>query len=357
MELVNARLLERLAAHVDLEVVAGDGLETLPPGVRRTHVPIPRRPSVARLVLFDLLGTLRLLAVRRRCDLVHTCGAVVHARPDVVTMHLSHAAVIEAQGGARPPGRTGMGGAIGALRRRVAAAMERWALRPGRARRLVAISRADAADLAARYPDVELVLIENGIDVEAPRDPAARSTSPALALEVVVVAGDFERKGIALAIRAVSRTARCRLRVVGDGDLAAMRELARSLGAADRVELLGHRSDVWAELWAADVVLSCSAHESFGLAVAEGAAAGCAVVCTNTGVGPELCADVGGGPGGVVVDADERAISGALERLDADRATCRAMGAIASSHASRYSWDAMAASTLAVYDELIKQGP
>ncbi len=356
MELVNARLLERLAELVDLEVVAGDGLETLPPGVRRTHVPIPRRPSVARLVAFDLLGTLRLLAVRRRCDLVHTCGAVVHARADVVTMHLSHAAVIEAQGGARPPGRTGMGGAIGSLRRRAAAAMERWALQPGRARRLVAISRADAADLAARYPDVELVLIENGIDVPAARDPAVLRTDPALALRVVVVAGDFERKRVELAIRAVSRTARCRLRVVGDGDLAVMSELARSLDSADRVELLGHRSDVWAELLAADVVLSCSAHESFGLAVAEGAAAGCAVVCTNTGVGPELCLDDGGGPGGMVVEATEGAITEALERLDADRALCRAMGGVASSHATRFSWDSMAASTLGLYDELTKQG-
>ena len=41
MELVSARLLERLAASVDLEVVAGDGLDTLPRGVRRTRVPIP----------------------------------------------------------------------------------------------------------------------------------------------------------------------------------------------------------------------------------------------------------------------------------------------------------------------------
>jgi glycosyltransferase involved in cell wall biosynthesis len=357
MELVSARLLERLAEHVDLEVVAGDGLETLAPGVRRTHVPIPSHPSVARLVLFDLIGTLRLVAVRRRSDLVHTCGAVVHANADVVTMHLSHAAVIDAQGSARPPGRTGLGGAVGALRRRLAAGMERWAMRPGRARRLVAISRSDAADLATRYPGVELALIENGADVGAIDGEDDRSADPTAPLQVVVVAGDFERKGVGLAIRAVSRTARCRLRVVGEGDVAAMRSLAASTGAAERVELLGHRSDVFDVLWSADVVLSCSAHESFGLALVEGAAARCAVVCTDTGVGPELCADDGGGPGGIVVDRDEHDIAAALERLDADRARCRAMGAIAASHAARYSWDAMAASTLGLYNELCGQRP
>ena len=356
MELVSARLLERLALHVDLEVVAGDGLETLPPGVRRTHVPIPNGPSAARLVLFDLFGTLRLLAVRRRCDVVHTCGAVVHANADVVTMHLSHAAVIEAQGGSRPPGRSGLRGTVGSWRRRLAASLERWVLRPGRTRRLVAISRSDALDLAARYPAVELTLIENGIDVDAARTGERPSADPGAPLGVVVVAGDFERKGVALAIRAVAGTRRCRLRVVGAGDLRAMQGLAASCGAADRIELVGHRADVWPEYADADVVLSCSAHESFGLAVAEGAAAGCAVVCTDTGVGPALCEDDGSGPGGIVVEADEGAITQALDRLDTDRDSCRAMGAVAASHAARYSWDAMATSTLALYDELIRTG-
>jgi glycosyltransferase involved in cell wall biosynthesis len=352
MELVSARLLERLAQHVDLEVVAGDGLETLPPGVRRTHVAIPSHPSVARLVLFDLLGTLRLLAVRRRSDLVHTCGAVVHARVDLVTMHLSHAAVIDAQGSARPPGRRGLGGTVAALRRRRGAGMERWTLRPGHTRRLVAISKTDAEDLVSRYPDVELALIENGVDVAMRSRGEARRMDPAAPLEVLVVAGDFERKGVALAVRAASRTRRCRLRVVGEGDVALMHELAASTGADDRVELLGHRTDVADLFLSADVVLSCSAYESFGLALVEGAAAGCAVVCTSTGVGPELCADEGTGPGGIVIDRDEADIARALERLDADRALCRAMGAVAATHASRYSWDSMAEATLRLYGEL-----
>jgi glycosyltransferase involved in cell wall biosynthesis len=357
MELVNARLLERLAEHVDLEVVAGDGLETLPAGIRRTHVTIPRGPSIARLTIFDLLGTVRLVAVRRRVDLVHTCGAVVHARADVVTVHLSHAAVIEAQGGPRPPGRVGLAGAVASARRQLAAAMERWAFRPGRVRRLVVISRSDAAAFAARYPGLTLALIENGIDVPDHLVGLRGDADSSQPLRVALVAGDFERKGVPLGIRAVSRTARCTLRVLGTGDLAAMRRLAESLGAADRIELLGHVRDVWDELAAADVVLSCSAHESFGLAVAEGAAAGCAVVCTDTGVGPELCADEGSGPGGIVVDADERSIAAALDRLDADRAACRAMGGVARQRTARFSWDAMAMSTLALYDELIARGP
>jgi glycosyltransferase involved in cell wall biosynthesis len=352
MELVSARLLERLSATVDLEVVAGDGLQALPPGVRRTRIPIPRRPNVARLALFDLLATLRMPAVRRRNDLVHSCGAVAHARVDLMTMHLSHAAVIDAQGSARPPGRRGARGAVGGWRRRRAAALERWAMRRGRTRELAAVSRAEARDLAARYPEVPVTLVENGVD--APRiAPVARGApTDDAALRVLVVAGDFERKGVPLAIRAVARTARCRLRVVGDGDRRAMRGLAADCGALERIEFVGRRRDVEVEYARADVILSCSLYESFGLAVVEGAASGCAVVCTDTGVGPELVVDDGEGPGGYVVELDDVRIAGVLDALDVDRATCRAMGAAAARRAARFSWDEMTARTLARYDAL-----
>jgi glycosyltransferase involved in cell wall biosynthesis len=357
MELVSARLLERLSATVDLEVVAGDGLETLPPGVRRTRIRIPARPNVARLVLFDFLATPRLRAVRRRNDLVHSCGAVAHARVDLMTVHLHHAAVIDAQRGARPPGRTGLRGLVGAWRRRRAARLEGWAMREGRTRELAAVSSAEARDLEDRYPQVKVSLVENGADVarfaEVPR-PERGDGQP---LRVLVVAGDFERKGVPLAIRAVARTKSCRLRVVGDGDRRAMRAIAADHGALDRIEVLPSRRDVEVEFADADVILSCSLYESFGLATVEGASAGCAVVCTDTGIGPELVHDDGEGPGGFVVALDEFRIGGALEALDEDRAMCRAMGALAARRAARFTWDKMTAATLACYEALVATKP
>lgn len=352
MELVGARLLERLAGKVDLEVVAGDGLSTLPAGVRATWVPIPRWPNLARLVLFGVLGTVRLAGVRRRCDIVHTNGAVAIVRADLVTVHLSHALVVAAQGGVAPEGRTGMRAAAGALRRRLAWWLERRELRPGRVRQLVALSAADARDLADAFPSLPIEVISNGADLErfgsAPRVPRGAGAP----LRVVVVAGDFERKGVPIAIDAVARTERCRLRVAGAGDVAAMQKLAERLGVADRVDLLGHVDDLAPLLAGSDVVLSCSAQESFGLALVEGAAAGCAVVCTETGVGPEL---VGPGDGGEVVGRDARSVAAALQRLDEDPTTCAAMGAIASVRARQFTWDAMADATLALYERLARR--
>jgi glycosyltransferase involved in cell wall biosynthesis len=350
MELVSARLIERLADEVDFEVVAGDGLDTVPTGVRRTRVPIPSRPSLARLVLFDVLGTVRLARVRRRCDLVHSCGAVAHARVDLVTVHLSHVSVIDAQGGARPPGRTGVRGVGAAVRRRLAARLERWAMRPGHVRRLAALSPTDAATLRTRYPALPVDVVENGADLDAFRALPPRVASGDRPLLAVVVAGDFERKGVALAVEAIALTGRCRLRVIGAGDLEAMRAHAESLGAADRVELVGHLDEVASGFTDADVVLSCSVHESFGLSLVEGAAARCAVVCTPTGIGPELVGT--GSDGGVVVPRDARAIATTLEGLDADRGRCVAMGAVAAGRAAAFTWEQMASSTLALYRAL-----
>lgn len=356
MELVSARLLERLASSVDLEVVAGDGLGTLPPGVRRTRIPIPSRPNVARLVLFDLLATLRLRAVRRRNDIVHSCGAIAHGHVDLMTMHLSHAAVIDAQGGTRPPGRTGLRGAVGGWRRRRAARLERWAMRKGRTTELAAVSIAEGKDLQRRYPHLAVSVVENGVDLTRFADATRPAAPEGVPLRVVVVAGDFERKGVPLAIRAVARTRDCHLRVVGDGDRRSMRAIAADYGALDRIEVLPPRSDVEREFADADVVLSCSLYESFGLAIVEGAAAGCAVVCTDTGVGPELVADDGDGPGGFVVPLNEFRIGGALEALSADRDLCHRMGQAAAARAARFSWDEMAARTLVRYDALVKRG-
>lgn len=349
MELASARLLERLARDVDLEVVASDGLDTLPAGVRATRVPIPGAPSLARLVAFFLLGTPRLVPVRRRNDLVHTNGAIALVRADVVTVHLSHAAVVAAQGSARPPGRTGLGGRAAQLRRLLALALERAQFRPGRTRRLVALSANDARQLMARYPAVPVEVIPNGVDVARFRDVTRDERSGAQPLRVVVVAGDFERKGVALAVEAVAASQRCVLRVVGAGDLEAMRSLAARLGAAGRVELVGHLADVAPSLAWADVVLSCSSHESFGLALVEGAASGCAVVCTDTGVGPEL---VGDGDGGVLVARDALDVARALDELDADPARCAKLGRVARTRAERFSWDAMAEATLSLYQRL-----
>ena len=118
----------------------------------------------------------------------------------------------------------------------------------------------------------------------------------------------------------------------------------RTTGHSTASRSLPPRADVEREFADADVVLSCSLYESFGLAVVEGAAAGCAVVCTDTGVGPELVADDDGAGAG--------RLRRAAQRVPHRRRARGARAPIASSagrwarrprrRAARFSWDEMA---------------
>jgi N-acetyl-alpha-D-glucosaminyl L-malate synthase BshA len=88
---------------------------------------------------------------------------------------------------------------------------------------------------------------------------------------------------------AVRREVPARLLMVGDGpDLADATRLARTLGVAADVEVLGEQDQVVQLLSAADVLLLPSAQESFGLAALEAMACEVPVVASRVGGLPEV---------------------------------------------------------------------
>jgi glycosyltransferase involved in cell wall biosynthesis len=76
----------------------------------------------------------------------------------------------------------------------------------------------------------------------------------------------------------------------GEDDYAqTLPELARTLGIAERVDLRGHRTDVWDELSRLDVLVHASVTpEPFGQVVLEGMAAGVPVIAANAGGPAEM---------------------------------------------------------------------
>jgi N-acetyl-alpha-D-glucosaminyl L-malate synthase BshA len=81
------------------------------------------------------------------------------------------------------------------------------------------------------------------------------------------------------------------LLLAGDGpEVATARRLARELGVADKVHLLGAQEDVVPLLSIADLFLLPSAQESFGLAALEAMACEVPVVASNAGGLPEVIA-------------------------------------------------------------------
>ena len=100
---------------------------------------------------------------------------------------------------------------------------------------------------------------------------------------------------------------------------------------------------------AADVYVSPTGSEGFGLTLLEAAACGVPVVTTNYGAGPEAV-----GPGGILVDpayyvtntsahdwalVDEPAFTSAVELLASDPAERGRLGEAGAKHAATFSWD------------------
>jgi glycosyltransferase involved in cell wall biosynthesis len=148
----------------------------------------------------------------------------------------------------------------------------------------------------------------------APRAGHATPVAPPL---IVAVGRLVELKGYHILIRALARIPDAHLWVVGEGEERSRLEaLARELGVASRVRLLGWRSDPAPYLAAADIVCLPSLHETLGNAVLEGWTAGKPVVASRA-PGPSWI--IRDGANGLLVPVgDAAALATALGRLVAD---------------------------------------
>jgi glycosyltransferase involved in cell wall biosynthesis len=157
------------------------------------------------------------------------------------------------------------------------------------ARRIITTSSATAAILTADYgvaPE-RLVVARPGIDRLRPSTGSAGAPPLLLAVGAVVPRKDH---GTLIAAMAGLRDHDWRLVIAGNttraaDHVAALRQQIVAAGLAERIELAGEVDDsALARLWAAaDLFVSSSAHEGFGMAVGEAVAHGLPVVTTAAG--------------------------------------------------------------------------
>jgi len=185
-------------------------------------------------------------------------------------------------------------------------------------------------------------VVHNGVpdrpgDREATRDALKIADDEVLVLSV----GNLRpRKGHAVLVKAMGELAtdpslpRWKLAIAGDGpEREPLARLARDLGIADRVQLLGQREDVPDLQAAADVYAMPSNWEGLPMAILEAMFGGCPIVASDVGGIAEAVTP--GQEGFLVPPQDPHALAEALRPLVADAATRARMGEAARRRALR----------------------
>lgn len=197
---------------------------------------------------------------------------------------------------------------------------ERRAL--AQARAVVATSRSTAATLAAEYG-----VPREAISVARPgTEPVTRMAEPSQdgVARILSVGAVVPRKGYDVLVAALSRIADLdwSCAIVGSLDRspateAGLRAQVAELGLNGRVFLLGEVEDPADYYEQADLFVSASHHEGYGMAIAEALRHGLPVIATRAGAVPEL---VPPGAGVLVPPGEDLALAIPLRRLVADPA-------------------------------------
>jgi len=242
--------------------------------------------------------------------------------------------------------------------------LELWVLR--RFVRVAAVSTAERGRLVrAGVPADRVVVIHNGLDTDMLRSRVRRSRELVRARlgvrsgELVALAIGRLRpvKGHDVLLKAWALLQQeqfpARLWIAGDGYWREwLWQRARELGLGRSVTFLGYRDDVPDLIQAADLVVSASRDESFGLVLLEGMALGRPVVATAVGGVPELVVD--GETGLLVPPEDPEALATAVRRLLSDPVLAAQLGMAGVARArSQFSLDATARQLAQLYREAL----
>jgi glycosyltransferase involved in cell wall biosynthesis len=200
-------------------------------------------------------------------------------------------------------------------------------------------------------------VVHNGIDIGSfKRLDTVEKVPNSL---VIVGKTEDKKKGVAYLLKAIQLLKGdidVKVSVIGKqgaGDGYGTR-LVQELGIDDRVTFTGHISteELVRLLSSAEISVTASIYEGFGLPAAEAMACGTPVIATRAGALPEIVGD--DGTGILVPPADPPALAAAIKRLLDDKPLRQRMGESARERIEKsFSWEVAAKKTLEVYRELL----
>lgn len=311
-------------------------------GVSFHRVRGPSRPFLLGYPWFMLLAS---LILRRRCrGVVQATGAIVLNRVDAIAVHYCH------QVGQATPSRPTVlfrwyVRVVGWVKRKA----ERICFRANETATFVCVSDGVAEEMRRHYPELadRVVTIYNGVDTKtfAPGKHESESEEMRKRLGIpperrvaAFVGGEWERKGLRVALQALSKAADWDLVVAGKGDEGRYRESADSLGVGGAVHWLGVVREIEVVFALADAFILPSSYETFSLVTFEAAASGLPIVATPVSGVRELLED---GKNGFLIERDPDLLAQRLTRLAEDPELRARIGKAARASSLRFGWEVM----------------
>lgn len=238
--------------------------------------------------------------------------------------------------------------------RRIAMARIERALLEGKAPpRVLCLSQYVKEDVREYYDldDAHLPILFNAVDVQK-FTPEPRT--PHDGIVGLMIAQDFERKGLAVAVEALAKIEepRLRLRVIGKPDPSRYIKLAAKHGISDRIEFAGPTDDPATAYRAADFFVLPTKHDPCSLVVLEALASGLPVISTKFNGACEIMTD---GMHGFVLPDPENvdALAEALRRM-LDDATRASMSAAATELRPQLSYEHHLARLMQIYQSVVE---
>lgn len=218
---------------------------------------------------------------------------------------------------------------------------------------LAAVAPRTKSELVKSFQRQDVAVIPNAVATET-FSPAARlaqretmRTRFGFAADdfvLLLIGNDWTNKGLPAVLQAMARLPEIPLRllVVGEDALEPFRKMAESLKVAERCCWKGPAAEVIGFYGAADVYVSPSLEDSFGMPVAEAMACGLPVI-TSAFAG--ISAYVKDGVNAIVLQdpGDTEALAARLQEMYSDVTGREAMGHAAADIASTWTWERNAA--------------
>jgi len=218
---------------------------------------------------------------------------------------------------------------------------------------IVAVSQRTAALLDGYFHRQDVRVIPNGVDTTQ-FSPSARLALRANArlrrkiqetdFVLLLIGNDWRVKGLETVLHAVSALRELPILLIAAGDDSpdVFREMAKSLGISERCRFEPSREDVLDFYAAADLYVSPSREDSFGLPVAEAMACGLPIVTSrHAGVAERIRHGL---DGFILRQFDDfKGLARMLQQLHTDELLRRTVGDAAARAAIQWTWDRNAA--------------